>query len=94
VKRCFHTFVPFIEGESIRESQVLDIWAGWELVPGPQAYVAAKSYLHDLEDACLIHRRHMESFSWFDLVQDGMTHDVLHDLASRIALGRSAVHHG
>jgi hypothetical protein len=60
VKRCFLTFAAFREGKRIHEETLLDLWAGWELVAGPHAYIAAESFLRKLEDACLIHREQVD----------------------------------
>jgi hypothetical protein len=97
VKRCFLTFAAFREGESIHAGDLLDIWAGWELVACSHAYVAAKSYLQELEDACLIHREGTESFTCIDLLESRIhearfyMHDVLWDLAGRLALGQTSI---
>jgi hypothetical protein len=97
VKRSFLTFAAFREEERILESQLLDIWAGWELSPGPHAYVAAKEYLKELEDACLIHRELEQPSSGMVCKQGGVVephfylHCALRDLASSIAIEHKCV---
>jgi hypothetical protein len=95
VKRCFLTFAAFREGEYIRESELLDLWAGWELVAGPHAYHSAQSFLHQLQDLCLIHI-HMKEFGLLVLRNSRNStphfymHDVLWELACSIAQGQKA----
>jgi hypothetical protein len=89
VKRCFLSFAAFPEDERIAVDQLLDMWAGWELVAGPHSYTAAQSSLQRLEDACLIHSVQMMEPWEGDGIKIYM-HDVLHDLARSIARGQKS----
>jgi hypothetical protein len=96
VKRCFLFFASLREDECIREVDLLDLWAGWELVPGPHAYRAAQSYLQKLEDAYLIHcmQIHLSPVACLSSSRKAENvfymHHVLRDLACNVAQGRTS----
>jgi hypothetical protein len=84
VKRCFLTFAAYDEDERVPAEHLLSRWAGWELVPGPQASKAARWCLEQLQAACLIHStRRYNHYDPDDPVCFYM-HDVLRDLARMI----------